>query len=296
MESSCPADAAQLPTSPWSGAGAVQSWGYSRGAGHLQHPSYAPQRHPVPREQQAGTSHGLVSCCFCWYLHHKPAKTLLVAAVAFAAATGARHRGKSLLWRDAMCKLVNLLQGLHQLPTPLCHFSHLALQFCCKKERKSRSTVSGEQGTLQRETLIQSAKWAGGSGGAGTLPASWTCSSMGSTWDEPQAASPCPPGRARPGLRAAVTARSLLALGQLQSCPPHLGTGSRGAEAPWWELPSLLASMLLSEGNIERVEVTRLKDSRGDSRQGQPSTQLRCCWEQILQDCYLRLRVTPSAA
>lgn len=69
-----------------------------------------------------------------------------------------------------MCKLVNLLQALHQLPAPPQHFSHLALQSCCKKERKSRSTGSREQGTLQGETLSQSAKWAGGSQGGRNPP------------------------------------------------------------------------------------------------------------------------------
>lgn len=60
----------------------------------------------------------------------------------------------------------DLAPGCPSAPwVPPLHFSYLASQFCFKKEIKSCSTGSREQGTVQGETLSQSAKWAGGSQG-----------------------------------------------------------------------------------------------------------------------------------
>lgn len=71
--------------------------------------------------------------------------------------------------------------------------------------------------------------------------------SVGSIREKLQAASPCPPERARPGLRAPAAVRSLLTRGscswspRLPPNPP--GTKSLGAETPWWGLPCALAGM-----------------------------------------------------
>lgn len=60
----------------------------------------------------------------------------------------------------------DLAPGCPSAPwVPPLHFSYLASQFCFKKEIKSCSTGSPEQGTLQGETLSQRAKRAGGAQG-----------------------------------------------------------------------------------------------------------------------------------